>query len=113
MLQLNEDILDKGSYAIITLQEKVLKLEQGNQGLPIFLDLLLYWYRDVLFYQMNRKQDLTNSDQVDAVQKQALRCSRRWLINGMEAVLEAKNRLTRHANPQLTLERMIIRIQEV
>lgn len=113
VLQLNEDILDKGSYALITLQEKVMKLEQGNQGLAILLDLLLYWYRDILFHQINRKQDLTNSDQQDAIQKQALRCSSAWLINGMEAILEAKNRLSRNANPQLTLERMIIRIQEV
>jgi DNA polymerase III subunit delta' len=113
VLQLSEDILDKGSYALVTVQEKVLKLEQGNQGLSTFLDLLLYWYRDILFYQINHRQELTNIDQMDAIQNQALRCGTAWLVNGMDAVMEAKNWLARHVNPQLTLERMIIRLQEV
>lgn len=112
VIQLTEDILDKGSYAIITLQDKVLKNEQGNQGLPFILDLLIHWYRDLLFYQIDRKSELVNIDQMDAIQRQALRCSRTWVLNGIEVVMEANRRLARHANPQLSLERMVIQLQE-
>ena len=80
VLQLTEDILDKGSYALVTIQEKILKNEQGNQGLPFILDLLIYWYRDLLLFQIDRKHELVNIDQLDAIQRQALRCSRTWIL---------------------------------
>lgn len=112
VLQLTEDILDKGSYALVTIQEKVLKNDQGNQGLPYILDLLVYWYRDLLLFQINRTHELVNIDQLDAIQRQALRCSRTWILQGIEVVMETKNRLSRHANPQLSLERMVIQLQE-
>lgn len=112
VIQLTEDILDKGSYVLVTLQEKILKNEQGNQGLPYILDLLVYWYRDLLFFQIDRKNELVNIDQLEAIQRQALRCSRTWILKGVEVVMEAKHRLSRHANPQLSLERMVIQLQE-
>nr|WP_170145368.1 DNA polymerase III subunit delta' [Ammoniphilus oxalaticus] len=86
MIQLSEDILEKGSYVLVTLQEKALKTEQGNQGLPLMLDLLLYWYRDVLFFQIDRKSELVNIDQMEAIQRQALRCSKSWILKGIEVV---------------------------
>ncbi|WP_134702228.1 DNA polymerase III subunit delta' [Ammoniphilus sp. YIM 78166] len=112
VLQLTEDILDKGSYALVTIQEKILKNEQGNQGLPFILDLLVYWYRDLLYFQIDRKQELVNTDQLDAIQRQALRCSRPWILKGIDVVMETKSRIGRHTNPQLSLERMVIQLQE-
>lgn len=112
VLQLTEDILDKGSYALVTIQEKILKNEQGNQGLPFILDLLIYWYRDLLLFQIDRKHELVNIDQLETIQRQALRCSRTWILKGIDVVMETKSRLGRHSNPQLSLERMVIQLQE-
>lgn len=112
VIQLAEDILEKGSYVLVTLQEKVLKAEQGNQGLPLMLDLLMFWYRDILLFQIDRKDELVNIDQLEAIQRQALRCSRMWILKGIEVVMETKERIRRHTNPQLSLERMVIQLQE-
>jgi len=112
VIQLTEDILEKGSYVLVTLQEKILKAEQGNQGLPFMLDLLMYWYRDILLFQIDRKNELLNIDQMETIQRQALRCSKKWVMKGIEVVMETKERIRRHTNPQLSLERMVIQLQE-
>lgn len=112
VIQLSEDILEKGSYVLVALQEKALKAEQASQRLSLMLDLLLYWYRDTLFFQIDRKSELVNIDQMEAIQRQALRCGKSWILKGIEVVMEAKERLGRHTNPQLSLERMVIQLQE-
>ena len=113
VLQLSKDIIDRGSYALITIQDKILKNEQGNQGLSVILDLLLYWYRDLLFYQIQQQTtELVNIDFLDEVERQALHCSRAWLLNAMDLIMDTKHRLERHVNPQLAMERMVIQLQE-
>ncbi|WP_342453817.1 DNA polymerase III subunit delta' [Ammoniphilus resinae] len=113
VLQLNEDVLEKGSHALVGLQEKIVKNDQGTQGISNLLDLYIYWLRDILFFHMDRKQDILNLDQLEAMGRQALRCSKTWLLRAIQIVMGTKDRLARHANPQLTLERMIIELQEV
>ena len=112
VLQLGQDILDKGSYALVILQDKVVKQDNGEDGLTVMLDFLLYWYRDILLFQIDRNAELVNTDMIHILEQQAMRCSRTWLLQAMGLVADTVHRLNRHANAQLALERMVISLQD-
>jgi DNA polymerase III subunit delta' len=112
VLQLSQDILDKGSYALVILQDKVVKQDNGEDGITVMLDFLLYWYRDILLFQIDRNAELVNTDMIHILEQQAMRCSRTWLLRAVELVADTVHRLNRHANAQLALERMVISLQD-
>jgi DNA polymerase-3 subunit delta' len=113
MLQLSKDILQRGSYPLVYLNEKIIKNGQGNQGIMIILDLLFLWYRDILFYHLEQLDRLIHIDCLDELQRQAQLLNRTALFQVMDLIMETKQRLNRHVNPQLALERLIIQLQEV
>lgn len=112
VIQLSEDILERGTYALVTLHDKLLKQEKTADRIDLFLDLLLLWFRDILLYLLGQESQIMNIDQVEPIQKQALRINQRRLAHGMKVILETKNRLAHYANLQLSLEDMVLRLQE-
>lgn len=112
VIQLNQNVLDRGSYALLNLHDGVQQFEQLKGELPLFLQLYLIWLRDLLLWQTGCRQEIANHDRIDDIEKQATRWSGEKLVRGMEEVIIALNRIERNANPQLSLERMIIRLQE-
>ncbi|WP_096463280.1 DNA polymerase III subunit delta' [Aneurinibacillus soli] len=112
MIQLSEDIWERGTYALVTLHDKLLKQEKTVERIDLFLDLLLLWFRDILLCLLGQESQVMNIDQVEPLQKQALRISQRRLATGMKIILETKNRLAHYANLQLSLEDMVLRLQE-
>lgn len=112
VIQLIEDIMDRGTYALVTIHDKLLKQEKSTDRIDLFLDLLLLWFRDLLLFSLGQESQITNKDQMEPIQKQALRISQRRLVDGMGTILVTKNRLTHYANLQLSLEDMVLRLQE-
>ncbi|MED0681226.1 DNA polymerase III subunit delta' [Aneurinibacillus thermoaerophilus] len=112
VIQLSEDILERGTYALVTIHDKFLKQEKATDKIDLFLDLFLLWFRDLLFFSLGKESQITNKDQMEPIQKQALRMSQRRLVDGMGTILVTKNRLTHYANLQLSLEDMVLRLQE-
>lgn len=112
VIQLSEDIMERGTYALVTIHDKLLKQEKDPDRIDLFLDLLLLWFRDLLLFLLGQESQITNNDQMEPIQKQALRISQRRLVNGMGTILVTKNRLTHYANLQLSLEDMVLRLQE-
>ncbi|MFT9850286.1 DNA polymerase III subunit delta' [Aneurinibacillus sp. REN35] len=112
VIQLSEDIMERGAYALVTLHDKLLKQEKDPERIALFLDLLLLWFRDLLLFLLGQESQITNNDQMEPIRKQALRISQRRLVDGMGTILVTKNRLTHYANLQLSLEDMVLRLQE-
>ncbi|NMF00072.1 DNA polymerase III subunit delta' [Aneurinibacillus aneurinilyticus] len=112
VIQLSEDIMERGTYALVTIHDKLLKQEKDPDKIDLFLDLLLLWFRDLLLFLLGQESQITNNDQMEPIQKQALRISQRRLVDGMGTILVTKNRLTHYANLQLSLEDMVLRLQE-
>ncbi|GED15345.1 DNA polymerase III subunit delta' [Aneurinibacillus migulanus] len=112
VIQLSEDIMERGTYALVTIHDKLLKQEKDPDRIDLFLDLLLLWFRDLLLFLLGQESQITNNDQMEPIQKQALRISQRRLVDGMGTILVTKNRLTHYANLQLSLEDMVLRLQE-
>ncbi|MGE5702780.1 MAG: DNA polymerase III subunit delta' C-terminal domain-containing protein, partial [Clostridia bacterium] len=112
VIQLTQEIKQRSSQALFTIQELFLKHDRFKEELPLFLDLLILWLRDILYVQAGRQKHLINGDQQDALQGQALIWTKLELLRGIELVMDTRNRIERNANPQLALERLVLRIQE-
>ncbi|CAB3389223.1 DNA polymerase III subunit delta' [Kyrpidia spormannii] len=77
------------------------------------LDVLACWYRDVLYTSLGLSDQVVFIDHRRELSSQAARHgSIAPLVERMGEVIDAKRRLQAHANPQLTLERMVLRLQE-
>ncbi|GAB7387238.1 DNA polymerase III subunit delta' [Bacillaceae bacterium] len=112
VIQLMKDLHERPQQALFTLQEKILRDEAVKERIPLFLDLLVVWLRDLLNVQLHREEKAVYIDQIDALRRQALHRPPRRLLRDIEEVLETKRRLERNANVQLSLEKMLLRLGE-
>ncbi|RNB82734.1 DNA polymerase III subunit delta' [Brevibacillus fluminis] len=112
VIQLTQELKQRNSQALFTIQDLFLKHDRFKEALPLFLDLLILWLRDILYVQAGRQQRLINGDQQDVLQGQALIWTKSELLHGIELVMDTRNRIERNANPQLALERLVLQIQE-
>lgn len=112
MIQLVQECKQHNSSALYTIHDMLQKSDKLKEELPLFLDLLILWLRDILYVQVDRHAHLINSDQQDVLQGQALIWTKAELLHGIDLVMETKNRIERNANAQLALERLVLQIQE-
>lgn len=112
VIQLVQEIKQRNSLALFTIQDQFTKNAKLKEELALFLDLLILWLRDILYVQVGRETRLINSDQQDVLRGQALVWTQTELLQGIDVVMETRKRIERNANPQLALERLVLQIQE-
>ncbi len=112
VVQLSEDILFRGSYALVSLQDKLLKSDYSRDDHAMFLDMYKLWLRDLMLWHAGKKDAVSFTDHTDVLHKQALRMNIMQIVKGMEQVQTTRQRLEQHANPQLSFERMALLLQE-
>ncbi|MCM3145583.1 DNA polymerase III subunit delta' [Brevibacillus sp. MER 51] len=112
VIQLVQECKQRNSSALLTIHDMLQKSDKSKEELPLFLDLLILWLRDILYLQVGRHAHLINSDQQDVLQGQALVWTKAELLRGIDLVMETKNRIERNANAQLALERLVLQFQE-
>ncbi|MBM7635130.1 DNA polymerase III subunit delta' [Geomicrobium sediminis] len=111
VIQLAEEVLLRPRQARLFLQEKWHVHFKDRNHIETGLDLILFWYRDVLYTKWNR-EDLAYPDQLERLRTEGLHRSELMLAANMKAVIEAKRYLSANVNPQLIMERLLFRIQE-
>ncbi|GIQ67258.1 DNA polymerase III subunit delta' [Xylanibacillus composti] len=110
VIQLGQECLTHWASAQLTIHQKVLKPPVAEQ-LDLFLDLLTLWFKDMIQYQLGRKEQAVFPDQEAWLAKQAfLRGPDQW-VACMEAAVDAKKRIRANVNPALALEQLAVRVQ--
>ncbi|MFV8829708.1 DNA polymerase III subunit delta' [Alkalihalobacterium sp. APHAB7] len=112
VLQLTEEVYSRPQQMFFTLQEKWLPHFKGKEELGLGIDLLLLWYRDLLYTQLGEKEGLIFVDQLERLDHQALYSSQEKISRQMSAIFDAKRHLSSNVNPQLLMERLLLRLQE-
>lgn len=111
VIQLSQDWRQRGTYALYGIQELFAKHEKIKEELPLFLDMLILWLRDVLYVQVGRNAQLIYRDQEEILKRQATAWTQAELLKGIELAIDTRNRIERNANPQLALERLVLQLQ--
>jgi len=112
MLQWVKELFSNSFQALLTIQEKILKSDEIKVQLPKFLDLLVIWYRDILYMRLDRQDATIFKDHMDLLKKQALELNEDQLLKNIEKILETKRRIASHVQPQLALEQLALLLQE-
>ncbi|MEH7248535.1 DNA polymerase III subunit delta' [Neobacillus niacini] len=82
--------------------------EQINRG----LDLLLLIFKDLLYIQLDKQEQIVFKAESERLRQYALETSGRRLSDQMTAILEAKRKLAANMNPQLMMEELVLNLQE-
>jgi DNA polymerase III subunit delta' len=82
--------------------------EQVNLG----LDLLLLIFKDLLYIQLDKEEQIVFKEESARLKQFALQTSGRRLSIQMSAILEAKRKLAANMNPQLMMEQLVLKLQE-
>jgi DNA polymerase-3 subunit delta' len=72
---------------------------------------LLAFYRDVLVVQVGGSVSLVNAEQLANVEKVARRGSPETTMQAMEAILEAREKITAYVTPLLAVEEMVLALK--
>jgi DNA polymerase-3 subunit delta' len=110
MIQLMMETLNSYPAALLTLQQKVIKAEWVDH-LPIFLDLSILWFKDMVHFICGREANVIYVDRIDWIRQHAFSREIYYWVACMEHTIELQKRLRFHANPQLAMEKWIIDIQ--
>ena len=90
--------------AVIAEQKKLFKSEWADH-LPLIMELLALWYKDLIRIQVGRTSQLVYPDQEEWLSQNAFSRPLSFWVQRMEQALEMKKRLRLHVNAQLALER--------
>jgi len=128
--RVGEAILLLGDEDILNLREKVLSsleenldLEQishlagswknfPSHQLERILDMILFWFRDLLILKYGGGERIINHDRMDRLRRQRNRYSSSGLSKAIETVEATKRHLTYNVNAALALEDMWLRLRE-
>ncbi|HEX5016325.1 MAG TPA: DNA polymerase III subunit delta' [Actinomycetes bacterium] len=72
---------------------------------------LLAFYRDVLVVQVNGEVTLVNAEQLPNLEKVAQRGSPETTMQAMQAILEAREKITAYVTPLLAVEEMVLTLR--
>jgi len=112
MIKWNEDLHYNHYQALISINERIVKNDYIKERLPQFLDLLILWYRDILTIKLNRQQNIIYQDFEAILMKHSQRITIQFVMDKIESILLAKDKISSHVNPQLALEEMVLAFQE-
>jgi DNA polymerase-3 subunit delta' len=114
-IRLRNDVLDiirkfdkQGVPDILLLTKE---LEKYKDKPDSFLDIMYLWYRDALIYKSTRsKQYLIQTDKVSSITHFCENTDMCNIINGIDAVFNAKTALKYNANFKLAMDVMLLKI---
>ena len=112
VLKLYEAVNQDNLKALIFLQEEWFNHFKEKEQIDLGLDLLLLIYKDLLYIQLDKQEEILFKNIQTQLERYALQYAQRKLASDMEKILEAKRRLLSNTNPQLVLEQLVLNLQE-
>jgi len=106
------EVQKKGTlYAMTSLQDEWIHHFKEKAQIDLGLNLLLLIYKDILYIQLGKEEQLVYPDWRDTFAADALQTSSRRLSEQMTAILEAKRKLNANMNPHLLMEQLVLNLQ--
>lgn len=109
VIKLYEAICSK--KGLLFIHEKWIKHFQDREQQQIGLDVLLLFYKDILYTQSG-EENVVFCDQGVLLQSASNQISSRKVTDTLLLILDAKKKLSANMNPQLVHEELVIHLQE-
>ncbi len=112
VLKLYEVLKKSPLEAMVSLQDDWFKHFKEKEQIDLGLDLLLLIFKDLLYIQLGKEEQVVYLNEKDRLEQFALQSTSRMISEQMTAVLEAKRKLHANMNPQLLMEQLVLKLQE-
>jgi DNA polymerase III subunit delta' len=107
------EVLRRGSLeALVFLQEEWFGHFKEKEQIDRGLDLLLLIFKDLLYIQVGKSDQVVFVNERQRLEHFAFTCSPNSLSRQLSAILEAKRKLQSNMNPQLLMEQLVLNLQE-
>ncbi len=114
-LEAREELLDflsklpeKGTVEIFNKVEEMVRLVKGDF---LLFDLLSTWYRDIIMYRKENKEEIINYDYLEKIKNQAKEYTIDNLISIIELINKYHGYIERNVRKDLTLQVMLLKIR--
>jgi DNA polymerase III subunit delta' len=98
--------------ALLVLQEEWIWHFKEKEQIDRGLDLLLLIFKDLLYIQVGKIDQVVFVNERQKLEQFALHCSPNSLTRQLSAILEAKRKLQANMNSQLLMEQLVLNLQE-
>ncbi|WP_317889885.1 DNA polymerase III subunit delta' [Sutcliffiella deserti] len=112
VIKLYEALFGRQQQALLFIQEKWMPHFQERKQLEIGLDLLLFLYKDMLYVQLDKQDELVFVDAREQIEKFALQTTQQRVTEHLSYILQSKSRLASNVNPHLLMEQLSLNLQE-
>lgn len=112
VIQLTESLRKQPDEVFLFLQDEWHPLFHNKSLLEGGLDLLLLWYRDVLFVKFGQWENIAYTDERERLDEEASELTEERAAGRITAVLDARRRLDANVNPQSVMEQLVWKLQE-
>lgn len=98
--------------SLLVLQEEWFGHFKEKEQIDRGLDLLLLIFKDLLYIQVGKSDQVVFVNERNRLEQFALHCSPKSLTGQLSSILEAKRKLQANMNPQLLMEQLVLNLQE-
>lgn len=103
-----------GDMELSEIVAAIKKISEYKLEINDYLDIISIWYRDVLLFKAtNDANHLIFKEEIQYIRKVADKCAYEGIEQILEALEKAKSRLNANVNFELTMELLLMTIQEV
>ena len=102
-----------GDMELSEIVAAIKKISEYKLEINDYLDIISIWYRDVLLFKAtNDANHLIFKEEIQYIRKVADKCAYEGIESILEALEKAKSRLNANVNFELTMELLLMTIQE-
>ncbi|AST93961.1 DNA polymerase III subunit delta' [Sutcliffiella cohnii] len=112
VIKLYETLQVRPQQALLFIHEKWMPHFPDRSQLEIGLDLLLYIYKDMLYAQLQKNEEIVFIDQLELIEKQSLQTTQSKIVDQLSFILQSKSRLASNVNAHLLMEQIALNLQE-
>ncbi|MCZ0703625.1 DNA polymerase-3 subunit delta' [Natronobacillus azotifigens] len=111
MVQLIEMLQTNIEEALLFIQKQWLLHFSDREQLKIGLDMLLYWYKDVMYLHIDENDQLVFLSYRENIEKSAMYWSKQDTTAILYAIMEARRHLEQNVHPTLVMEKLTLQMQ--
>ncbi|RAL24399.1 DNA polymerase III subunit delta' [Thermoflavimicrobium daqui] len=111
LIHWSRKIGQEGSIALLSIQEDWLQAEITQESLSLVLDILVLWFRELLYYQLN-KRCTTFLQWEQECRMQSMLYDQSQILHAIEVIMNSRSQLSKFIQPQAILEQMVLKMQE-
>ena len=108
VLDIHKAFLNDHNSSVILFKNNNNEILKSGELLDFFLDLMIYYQKDVLNYQLRHLDSIVFEDEIETIKQLSEKMSQKYLEASLEKMLGLKNRLKFNINTKLAMDQLLM-----